>query len=121
RDPNIWNLDKGPMPTDRTHILAISSVWMLPSPRGSKALVAALGGWQLTGILTANSGAPLTVRTGVDRSLNGQGLDTADVVGDWQINQGRSRGQEILKWFDTSAFALNPITQWATPESTSCA
>ena len=109
RDPNNWNLDKGPMPTDRTHILAISSVWMIPSPRGNNALAAALGGWQLTGILTANSGSPLTVRTGVDRSLNGQGLDTADVVGDWHINQSRPRGQEILKWFNTSAFALNSI------------
>src|SRR5437899_6299593 len=50
------------------------------------------------GILTANSGAPLTVRTGVDCSLNGQGLDTADVAGDWHINQSLPRGQEILKW-----------------------
>ena len=83
--------------------------WMAPSPRGNKALTAVLGGWQLTGILTATSGAPLTVRTGVDRSLNGQNLDTADQVGDWRINQSRPRGQELLKWFNTSAFALNPI------------
>jgi hypothetical protein len=94
------------MPTDRTHILAISSVWMMPSPSGNKALIAVLGGWQLSGILTANSGAPLKVSAGVDRSLNGQGLDTADLVGDWRINQSRPRGQELLKWFNTSAFAL---------------
>src|SRR5262249_20838997 len=87
RDPNNWNLDKGLISTDRAHILAISSVWMLPSPRGNKALAAVAGGWQLTGIFTAVSGAPLTVRTGVDRSLNGQNLDTADQVGDWRINQ----------------------------------
>jgi hypothetical protein len=114
RDPNNWNLDKGLMPTDRTHILAISSVWMVPSPRGNRALTAVLGGWQLTGILTATSGAPLTVRTGVDRSLNGQNLDTADQVGDWRINQSRPRGQELLKWFNTSAFALNPINSVGT-------
>ena len=89
--------------------VADHSVWMAPSPRGNKALAAVLGGWQLTGILTATSGAPLTVRTGVDRSLNGQNLDTADQVGDWRINQSRPRGQELLKWFNTSAFALNPI------------
>jgi hypothetical protein len=109
RDPNNWNLDKGLMPTDRTHILAISSVWMAPTPHGNKAMEAVLGGWQLTGILTANSGAPLTVRTGVDRSLNGQSLDTADLIGDWRINQSRPRGEEILKWINTAAFALNPI------------
>ncbi len=107
RDPNNWNLDKGVMPTDRTHILAVSSVWMAPSPRTRNRLVtAAVGGWQLAGILTANSGAPLTVRAGVDRSLNGQNLDTADLVGDWKINQSRSRGDEVQRWFNTAAFAL---------------
>jgi len=44
RDPNNWNLDKGLMPTDRTHILAISSVWMAPMPHGNKATAAVLGG-----------------------------------------------------------------------------
>src|SRR5437762_8427847 len=89
--------------------VADHSVWMAPSPHGNKALAAVLGGWQLTGIFTASSGAPLTVRTGVDRSLNGQNLDTADQVGDWRINQSRPRGQEILRWFNTAAFALPPI------------
>ena len=106
RDPNNWNLDKGLMPTDRPNILAISSVWQAPSPSGNKILKAALGGWELTGIFTATSGAPLTVRAGVDRSLNGQGLDTADQVGDWQINGSRSRSAEALQWFNTAAFTL---------------
>lgn len=106
RDPNNWNLDKGLMPTDRTHILAISSVWMIPSPRVHQALDAVIGGWQLTGIYTASSGAPLTVRAGVDRSLNGQNLDTADAIGDWRIEGDRSRAEQAQRWFNTSAFAL---------------
>ena len=106
RDPNNWNLDKGLMPTDRTHILAISSVWMIPSPRVNQALDAVIGGWQLTGIYTASTGSPLAVRAGVDRSLNGQNLDTADLIGDWRIQDDRSRGEEMQRWFNTSAFAL---------------
>ena len=106
RDPNNWNLDKGLISTDRPNILAISSVWQAPSPSGNKVLKGALGGWELTGIFTAASGAPLTVRAGVDRSLNGQGLDTADQVGDWRINGSRSRAAEALQWFNTAAFAL---------------
>jgi Carboxypeptidase regulatory-like domain len=106
RDPNNWNLEKGLMGTDRTHILAISSVWMLPSPAGNKALSAIVGGWQLTGIYTASTGAPLKVSAGTDRSLTGQNLDTADLVGDWRISESRTREQEILKWFNTAAFAL---------------
>lgn len=109
RDPNNWNLDKGVLSTDRPQIVAISSVWMMPSPHSNKALIATLGGWQLTGIFTASSGGPLTVRAGVDRSLNGQGLDTADQVGAWQINGSQSRGQEILRWFNTAAFSLPAI------------
>lgn len=114
RDPNNWNLEKGLMPTDRTHILAISSIWMLPSPRAGKPINAAFGGWQLTGIFTANTGAPLKVSAGVDRSLTGQGLDTADLVGDWRINQSRSRNDEILRWFNTSAFAMPALGTFGT-------
>jgi hypothetical protein len=106
RDPNNWNLDKGVMPTDRPNILAISSVWQAPSPSGNKLLRGVLGGWELTGIFTASSGAPLTVRAGVDRSLSGQGLDTADLVGDWHIDRSRSRAAETQQWFNTAAFAL---------------
>ncbi|HWD99632.1 MAG TPA: hypothetical protein VG345_11360, partial [Bryobacteraceae bacterium] len=46
------------------------------------------------------------VRAGVDQSLTGQGLDTADLVGSWQISQNQSRGQQLLRWFNTAAFAL---------------
>jgi hypothetical protein len=45
RDPNNWNLDKGLMPTDRRHILAISSVWMTPSLHGDKPVSAILSNW----------------------------------------------------------------------------
>jgi Carboxypeptidase regulatory-like domain len=106
RDPNNWNLDKGLLSTDRPQIVAISSVWQVPSGSLRGAMKQAVGGWELTGIYTASSGAPLTVRTGVDRSLNGQGLDTADVLGNWQFHQSRSRQQELAQWFQTSAFAL---------------
>jgi hypothetical protein len=70
---------------------------------------AIMGGWQLTGIYTASSGAPLTVRAGVDRSLNGQNLDTADLIGDWRIQGNRSRAEQMQRWFNTSAFALPAI------------
>ncbi|MDQ1472302.1 MAG: hypothetical protein QOJ99_3782, partial [Bryobacterales bacterium] len=109
RDPNNWNLDKGLMSTDRTHIVAISSVWELPTSYRNRILNHALGGWELTGIYTASSGAPLTVRTGVDRSLNGQNLDTADVLGGWGIQGSRTRQQELTQWFKTSAFTLPAV------------
>ncbi len=106
RDP--WNraLDRGPLNEDRRQILSISGVWHIPSPFRSGPGKAILGGWEWTGILSAIAGAPLTVRAGVDRSLNGQGLDTADIIGNWRLSDGRSRQDQIKAWLDKSAFAM---------------
>jgi Carboxypeptidase regulatory-like domain len=114
RDPWNWNLDKGVLSTNRPNILAISSVWELPSSYGNKFLKLALGGWELTGIFTASSGAPLTVRAGTDQSLTGQGLDTADVVGNWSFSQSRSRQQQVMQWFNTKAFATPALGTYGT-------
>src|SRR5262249_40876371 len=57
-DPNYGKLD-----WDRRHILSISHLWEIPFGRNSSnALTHALiGGWQVNGILSWQSGAPLTV------------------------------------------------------------
>ncbi len=114
RDPWNWNLDKGVLSTNRPQILAISSVWQLPSGYTNKLMKQTLGGWELTGIFTASSGAPLTVRAGVDQSLSGQGLDTGDLVGNWNFSQNRSRQQQVQQWFNTKAFALPALGTYGT-------
>jgi hypothetical protein len=67
-----------------------------------------LGGWQVSGIANAISGAPLTIRAGRDNSLSGIGGDTADVIGDWRPSGDRSKQDQINAWFNTAAFAQNP-------------
>ena len=109
RDPFNWRLDNGVLSTDRTHTIAISSVWNLPTGLPDGVLKHVLGGWELSGIFTAVTGAPLTITAGVDRSLNGQGLDTADVAGDWRFHQSQTRQQETQQWFNKQAFALPPL------------
>lgn len=106
RDPNNWNLDRGVLGEDRPQALSISYVWSIPTGPLHGLPKAALGGWELTGIYTAVSGAPLTVRAGVDRSLNGQGLDTADLTGNPRLSNDRPRNELLQRWFNTSAFAL---------------
>jgi hypothetical protein len=106
RDPWNWNLDRGVLGEDRPQTLSVSYVWYLPT-RGLQGLAKRiLGGWELSGIVAASSGAPLTVRTGVDRSLTGQNLDTADLIGNPLISGNRTRGEQLARWFNTSAFAL---------------
>ena len=68
-------LDRGPSDYDRTHRLVFTYIWDIPGfKRG--LLNGALGGWQLSGVTTFQSGGPYTLVNGSDR--NGDGLATAD-------------------------------------------
>ncbi len=107
RDPFNWNLDYGPSDFDVKHRFVTSFVYQIPGLASGNGLVKAItGGWQLNGILTLQTGLPFTVRAGVDRSLVGVALDTADVHGPVAVYNGRSRASKINKYFDTSAFSL---------------
>ncbi|MFY9555038.1 MAG: carboxypeptidase regulatory-like domain-containing protein [Blastocatellia bacterium] len=68
-------LDKGPSDYDRTHRLVISYIWDIPGFREGM-LHNVLGGWQLSGVSSFQSGAPFTIINGFDR--NADGLSTAD-------------------------------------------
>jgi hypothetical protein len=52
---------------DRPHRLAVSYIWEIPGPR-SGLLGQVIGGWQLSGVTSGQSGATFTVLTGVDSS-----------------------------------------------------
>ncbi len=108
RHPFERNLDKALLNEDRPQLLSISGIWQIPSGlKGAPGYI--LRNWQVTGILQATSGQPLTPRAGQDRSLFGQNLDTADVTGDWRIPGSRSRGEQRERWFNGRAFALPPV------------
>ena len=78
----------------------------LPGPtRG--ALRFLLGGWQLNGIFVVQTGAPLNITDGFDNSLTGIGGDRPDIVGDPDLDNSRPRGERILKWFNTAAYAAS--------------
>jgi hypothetical protein len=92
---------------DRTHVFVLSAVWSIDYVRDGSALARALlNGWTLSGIVTLQSGQPLTITSGVDRNVDGIGGDRADIVGDPELDSGRPREELIEMWFDTTAFAL---------------
>jgi hypothetical protein len=72
------------------------------------------GGWQLSTIVSAVTGAPLTMRSGRDNSLLGVANDTADQVGDWRMSGDRSKNDQIMKWFNPAAFTQNPTGTFGT-------
>jgi hypothetical protein len=67
--PGRHQFDRGPSEFDHTHRLVGSFVWELPKLSGSPpALRFIAGGWQLSGLLSAQSGGPVTVEAGKDYS-----------------------------------------------------
>jgi hypothetical protein len=69
-----------------------------------------LGGWQSNGIFTAETGFPLTIRSGVDNNYDGISTDFGDYLGGpWQLSKSRSKQAQIRQWFNTSVFAANAI------------
>lgn len=57
---------------DRPHRLAVSYIWEIPGPR-TGVLGQIIGGWQLAGVTSGQSGQPFTILTGVDS--NGDATD----------------------------------------------
>ncbi len=80
--PGRHQFDYGPSDFDRAHILSVSYVWQLPALAHSGAVVhRLLGDWELSGIVTAQSGAPLTVTAAGGPSQTGLGGERAVVTG----------------------------------------
>jgi hypothetical protein len=70
-NPNDLDYDRGNCTQNRTHIANATVGYQ--TPRASNAVVRAVASdWRVSGILSAQSGAWLTVTTGRDTALNGQ-------------------------------------------------
>jgi len=88
--------------------------YALPKVSASKPIQALAGGWQANGIVTLQSGGPITISTGVDNSLSGIGQDRVDVIGRGRLDSGRPTGERIARWFDPSAFRENALGTFGT-------
>ncbi|MGE0454508.1 MAG: TonB-dependent receptor [Vicinamibacteria bacterium] len=101
------DLERGRTSNDRTHVFVVSGVWRIDYVEdGSPLAKALLNDWTLSGIVTLQSGQPLTITAGQDRNLDGLSTDRADLVGDPVLDSGRPRDEAIEQWFNTAAFAL---------------
>ncbi|MBM3802809.1 MAG: TonB-dependent receptor [Acidimicrobiia bacterium] len=113
-NPNNLNLNRGRSQFDLSHAYVGSFVWDLPFLRNPvNRLAGVFGGWQLTGIATLRSGYPLTIAPGRATSLSGTGGERADATGvDPKLSGDRSKNERILRFFNTSAFAIPPDGSW---------
>ena len=104
--------EKGPALFDARHRFVVSFSAELPGPETGSPLQYVLGGWQLNGIVQAQTGFPLTVTDGAlsIRSLTNRPNQTCDP------NEGGA--QTVDQWFNTSCFQRRTLAETSEPGST---
>ncbi len=106
------NLERAPSQNDRTHIFSAHVVYELPLFRHSTGLTRTLlGGFQVTGVFTAQSGTPLTItQTIAAATPTGSLFAFSDPLGTNStlrpnlIADPHGTGS-LTQWFNTAAFA----------------
>lgn len=118
-DPMQPSRCRGRSDFDRTQIFTQSFVYQLPFGKGKRWATAGigsalLGGWQMNGILTLQSGTPLnfTYSNGSNTVNSPGNTNYDDLVGAFKVLGGIGPGSQ---WFDPAALAPPPQ---ATPAST---
>ena len=110
-----WRYDLGPSLFDRTNIFFVNFVYSIPVFRNSdnRALKTIAGGWQISGIIQAISGAPMNVTTsGTTNGVNSvcnvvpNCTNRPDVIG--PITYPHT----VNQWFSTSSFAAPAAGTW---------
>ncbi len=105
---NIYNLgaEYGPTSYNRNSIATIDGIFELPWYRDQDGVVGKiLGGWELSGLYTVNTGLPLTITMSSGGTINYQGL-TSTFSG--QTNGGVANDSAGLGILGPSAASMRP-------------
>lgn len=93
----------GLLSLDRAHMFTLNYIYELPLFRtATGATHFFLGGWQVSGVTTFQSGLPFTVGISGDRAQAGGGAQRPDLTG----NPNEGRGQRLDRYFNVDAFRL---------------
>jgi len=106
-----WRYDTGPSLFDRTDIFFVNFVYDIPllKDSSSKFLKTTVGGWQLSGIVTAQTGAPLNI------DVNGENvasLFAGDVANRPNLIAPISYPKTVNEWFNPASFGAPAPGQW---------
>jgi len=108
-----WKYDVGPGGYDRTHNAVVNFIYDLPVFRhsSSRLVKSTLGGWEVSGILTFESGIPINI--GISGAQGGNGLPNAtnrpNLVSAISYPQTVLAGQQQIQYLNPSSFALPTI------------
>ncbi|MGJ5816514.1 carboxypeptidase regulatory-like domain-containing protein [Paludibaculum fermentans] len=106
--------DRGLSEFDHRHRMVASYVYDVPKLAGSNYFVrTALGGWQVSGIFTYQTGGPLTLLAGKDQSQTGIGSDRANYLGGDAYGTNACTGTSTcVSYLNPSAFGLPATGNW---------
>jgi len=106
QDYHFLNLERGRSDNDRRKAAVASVIWKMDYfSRVNPFLRAVINDWELSGIVTLESGPPFSVTTGTDVNLDGNSNDRANLIGDPFLDPHRSRNDVSNEWFNIAAFA----------------
>jgi TonB dependent receptor len=109
-NPYDRHYDYGPSGLDRTHIFLVNFVYQLPifKNANNRLLKSTLGGWELSGIVTAETGLPLFITLGGSQGSNGlpNATNRPDVIGNVTYPQ------TVDQWFTKTVFSVPALGAW---------
>lgn len=114
QNPRDISQEKSLSAEDTNYRLVISHVYDVPLGRGSKVgrnwhpvADAVVGGWQLSGVWTFQSGFPLPITVSPNNINHGWGQARPNMTSDARATTG-SRGARIQQWVDPGSFSHPP-------------
>jgi hypothetical protein len=114
QDSYCIHCDYGPSQQDRRHVFITNFVYELPYYKTQGGVVGhLLGGWELSGIVTFQSGLPFTVSSPFDADPSGQGClgPSPCAVRPDLVADPNAAPHTLLNWFNATAFAPPPAGQ----------
>jgi hypothetical protein len=109
-----WKFDWGPSVFDRTCVAFVNYIYAIPAFRHSSnaALKTVLGGWEIAGISTFQTGAPNNVTLGGNAGSNGvqNGTNRPNLSG--SLTFPKTLVSSGIQWFSPSAFSAPALGSW---------
>jgi hypothetical protein len=109
------NLDYARASFDRTHVATISYIYAIPLLKGRTGFVPALAhGWQLSGVVTLQSGMATRVTSGLGYDWGDIGIlgsSAASPRPDMVCNPNTHAPHSVAAWFNGACFAPVPAGQ----------
>ena len=115
QNPRDLKGEQAPSDFDARHRFTFSYVYELPFHAASAPAFArrAVDGWQLSGVLTLQSGSPVSPILTTDNSGTGDIFDRPNLVGDpYAPGPGCPKTLTPSCWFNPAAFAVPPAGQF---------